>query len=438
MLGAVIVVGTMPSAAVPPTTAAVTSEADSRRELQRLIRSTPARMIALGLILIIAFVVTGTVTSISVSERARTLDTLLVRTEPLANSAQNLYGALSVADAAASTAFIAGGLEPRDVRDRYTQAIGNAGTELIRASDGLAVSDDEARTVLMEIGAGLPVYTGLVETARANNRSGNPVGAAYLGEASTQMQSSLLPRAERLYAEQAARVSNDQERFVNPPFVAIGLVVVCLILLVLAQIYLSTRTRRKLNAGFLGASLAISLLLGWMLVAGLISSVATDRALDRGVAPLQKLTSGFILAQQARADETLNLIRRGSTREFDVEFAQNTDRLTEMFADDADMTGSVAAWKASHERIDQALAVGDFTTAVTVATGNGVQDSSTQFRLLDTMLDNGIDDARAELRGNVVRAKSVLTGLASGAIVLAVAAAAAVGVGLIPRLREYL
>ena len=438
MLEPVNVVGTTPTAAVPPTTAASASGSDSRRELQRLARSTPVRMIALGVLLVLATVGTGFVTAGAVSDRAETLDSLLVRTEPLANSAQNLYGALSVADAAASTAFISGGLEPQEVRDRYAQAIGEAGAEIIHASGGLGETDDEARTALTEIGSSLPVYTGLVETARSNNRSGNPVGASYLGEASTLMQSSLLPRAERLYTEQAARVSNDQERFVNPPVFAIGLIVVTLALLVLAQIYLSARTHRTLNLGFLTASTMVALLLGWMLVAGLISATATDRALDRGVAPLQKLTTGFILAQQARSDETLNLVRRGSAREYDAEFDENTRKLGELFVDDAAMTESLAKWQMAHERIDGALAVGDFNTAVTIATGSGVADSAFQFNALDEMLIDGIENARGELRGNVERAKTSLTGLSSGAIFLTIAAAATVAVGLIPRLREYL
>ncbi|WP_236077615.1 hypothetical protein [Rhodococcus sp. P1Y] len=414
------------------------SESDSRRELRRLARSTPVRMITLGLLLVLVSVSTGFITSQAVTDRAYTLDSLLVRTEPLANSAQNLYGALSVADAAASTAFIAGGLEPQEVRDRYAQAIGEAGTELIRASNGLGENDDEARTVLTEISAAFPVYTGLVETARSNNRSGNPVGSSYLGEASTLMQTSLLPRAERLYTEQASRVSTDQERFVNPPVFAIALIVLTLALLVLAQIYLSRRTHRTLNWGFLTASALVTVLLGWMLVAGLISASATHRALDRGVAPLQELTTGFIFAQQARSDETLNLVQRGSRREYNAEFTEKTNQLGNLFDDNAAMTDSLSKWRIAHDRIDDALTVGDFNTAVTIATGSGVADSAFQFKSLDDMLIGGIEDARSELRGNVERAKTSLTGVSSGAIVLTVAAAAAVTGGLIPRLREYL
>ncbi|WP_255122870.1 hypothetical protein [Rhodococcus sp. 14-2470-1b] len=438
MLEPVNVVGTTPTAAVPPTTATTASESDSRRELRRLARSTPARMIAMGGLLIVLLVATGFVTSEAVSDRESTLDSLLVRTEPLANSAQNLYGALSVADAAASTAFISGGLEPQAVRDRYAQAIGDAGTELIRASGGLGESDTEAREALTEIGAALPVYTGLVETARSNNRSGNPVGSSYLGEASTLMQTSLLPRAEGLYTAQASRVSADQERFVHPPVFAIATIIVVLGLLVLAQMYLSRRTHRTLNWGFLTASGLVTVLLGWMLVAGLISATATDRALDRGVTPLQKLTTGFILAQQARSDETLNLVRRGSTREYDAEFNDNTQQLADLFHGDTAMTESLAKWKTAHQRIDDALAVGDFNTAVTIATGSGVADSAVQFKALDDMLIAGIEQGRTELRGNVERAKTSLVALSSGAIVLTIAAAAGVAGGLVPRLREYL
>ena len=47
---------------------------------------------------------------------------MLNHTEPLAFAAGQLYTTLSVADAAAATAFIAGA-EPRDVRQRYEQAI---------------------------------------------------------------------------------------------------------------------------------------------------------------------------------------------------------------------------------------------------------------------------------------------------------------------------
>ena len=211
-----------------------------------------------------------------------------------------------------------------------------------------------------------------------------------------------------------------------------------LVLLVLAQVYLSRRTHRTLNLGFLTATGLITILLGWMLVAGLISATATDRALNKGVAPLQNLTTGFILAQQARSDETLNLVRRGDTREYNLEFDTNTQSLREVLDGNNAMTDVLIMWEDAHDRVEDALAIGDFNTAVTIATGSGIADSGVQFAALDNMLADGIDQARTDLRANVQLAKTALTGLDSGAVILTITAAGAVIVGLIPRLREYL
>ena len=57
---------------------------------------------------------------------------MLNHTEPLAFAAGQLYTTLSVADAAAATAFIAGA-EPRAVRQRYEQAITDAAVAVTRA-----------------------------------------------------------------------------------------------------------------------------------------------------------------------------------------------------------------------------------------------------------------------------------------------------------------
>ncbi|CCQ14961.1 Hypothetical membrane protein [Rhodococcus sp. AW25M09] len=438
MLGDVIAAGITPSAAVPPTTATPVGAAAGKPPVRYTMRSTPARLVAMGTALVILALTVGSLASTAVTERVDTLGTLLVRTEPFANSAQNLYGALSVADAAAATAFIAGGLEPAEVRERYAQALGEASSELIAASSGVSENDEATSAVLTQIAAGLPVYSGLVETARANNRSGNPVGAAYLGEASTMMQTSLLPLAEKLYTEQASRVSGDQERFTTPPLFAIGSVVFLLMMTGLGQWYLSRTTRRTLNVGFLTATAAVTGLLGWMLVVGLISSIATDSALERGVSPLKSYTTGFILAQQARADETLDLARRGGSQDYGQSFDANLSRMSDMFQGDTAVIDALNTWSTSHSRIDSALEVGDFNGAVAIATGTGEFDSAAAFNALDGVLVDGIENARRELRSNIDRSVGVLSGLSDGAWVLTIGASVAFGVGLFPRLREYL
>ena len=158
--------------------------------------TTPGRFLTIGVMLSALVIASAFATSTTVNDRQQALTTVLDHTEPLAFAAGQLYTTLSVADAAAATAFIAGA-EPRDVRQRYEQAITDAASAVTRASSGL--TDEPLVQLLGRINANLAVYTGLVETARTNNRAGNPVGSSYLSEASSLMQQTILPDAQKLY-----------------------------------------------------------------------------------------------------------------------------------------------------------------------------------------------------------------------------------------------
>src|SRR5690606_39915618 len=84
----------------------------------------------------------------------------------------------------------------------------------------------------------VPVYTGLVEAARANNLQGLPIGAAYLREASHLMRTEILPAAERLYDIQTERVAQERDDAMRFPYLAAGLLLITLIALVATQNYL--------------------------------------------------------------------------------------------------------------------------------------------------------------------------------------------------------
>ncbi len=149
----------------------------------------------IGIVLAALGVASAFATSTTIEHRQQVLTAVLDHTEPLSFAAGRLYTTLSVADAAAATAFIAQA-EPGGVRLRYEQAITDASVAVTRASSGL--TDESLVQLLGRINAELAVYTGLVEIARANNRAGNPVGSSYLSEASGLMQSTILRRATAL------------------------------------------------------------------------------------------------------------------------------------------------------------------------------------------------------------------------------------------------
>ncbi len=410
-----------------------------------LLRSTPARLLAIGVALLLGTLAVGLIASMAAGGRKQSIDTLLSTTEPLARSSQNLYASLSVADAAAATAFLSGGVEPSEARDRYAQAIGTASAEMVATSDGLP-GDDPSRRLLTEIATKLPVYTGLVETARTNNRVGNPVGTAYLAEASALMQTDILPAAQALHTERSAAALAPQSGFGRPPWLAIGLLVALIVGLGATQVVLSRRTRRTLNPGLLFTTAAMVALLVWMLIAGIISATSAHRAIRDGSEPLSTFATARILAQQARTQEILQLVRREEKEEHARLYEDDAAELQQLLGsytgtvgrDDVDQASqAMDNWTTSHRTMLDALSTGDWTAAAMTTIGSDPESSAAQFDAVDAALASGADTAREELREDVATSSRVLSALGPGAAILTALAVAGIPVGLWPRLREY-
>lgn len=412
-------------------------------------RTSPGQLLLGGVLLVVACLLAGTVAATSVSGRTTELAAQLARTEPVAAAGQELYAALSEADASAAAAFLSGGLEPAGVRDDYTAAVARGASALATASAG-AGDDAATREQLARLTAQLPVYTGLVETARANNRQGNPVGAAYLREASTLMQVELLPAAEGIYRDQSAAVTASQSAATGVPWLAVVLGLLALVLLLLGLRLLARRTRRVVNPGLAAAAVATALWLGWLVVASGVAGARVDDARTDGSAQLDLFAQSRILAQQARADETLALVSRGDGPGYQQSFLDGTAALDDLLSraeTDADEVAvrsaattarsAAARWVGAHARIVTASEQGEYAGAVRTAIGDDPGDSTAAFDDLGTALGGAITSTEATLRTDTAGAGSAYTGLAPAAVVLSVLAAAAVAAGLWPRLREY-
>jgi hypothetical protein len=432
----------------PRAAAAAVREQIDATDLRSFARSSPAKLIAIGLALLALCLVAGVVTASQVSSRQHALDSLLDAAEPDANSAQRLYTSLSVADAQAGTAFIFGGLEPESVLDGYNQAIGDAAAELVaQSSHSTNSADDPDLRLRTGIATDLPVYAELIQTARTNNRLGHPVGAAYLSEASNLMQTTMLPMAQELQEHRTATIANTQRHHVRPPWLAIILPIAALAALVVAQLYMSRRWHRVLNPGLLLASGTLMLLLAWTVTAGSISAIATTEGRDSGATPNSELTEGRILTQQARAAETLKLVRRDDSGDYDRIYDDATTKLTDLLThyprtapaavDVADAHADLDHWRQAHQRMNDALGRGDFPGAGTVAIGPGPTEATASVTALDAALADGIAETRNALRDNISNAARTLDVLSPGALTLAVLAGLFVMAGLWPRLREY-
>jgi hypothetical protein len=408
--------------------------------------TTPGRILVSGVVLIALVVLSAFATTTTIERRQLALTTVLNHTEPLAFAAGQLYTTLSVADAAAATAFIAGA-EPQEVRQRYEQAITDAAVALTQASSGL--TDAPMQELLGRINARLAVYTGLVETARTNNRAGNPIGSSYLSEASSLMQQQILPDAQRLYDETSSRVDIETQASTNIPTLLIVLVAATLLFGAYSNRWLAQKTQRRLNFGFVAGGMAVLIMVIWVGTVLAISTTDSRSAKGTAADSLKTITNLAIMAQQARADETLALIRRGDEDVRKQSYYQRIDQMHQALADytkrkdaidKSDLQNAdqlLSRWRQADERINSYIAVGNYQAATQVALGTGEQDSTPAFDRLEKALNNGIQESRRQLRNDIVNARTVLSGATVGAVVLSVVAALAVTVGLWPRMSEY-
>jgi hypothetical protein len=408
--------------------------------------TTPGRILTIGAILAALGILSAFAISTTINERQRQLTAVLDYTEPLAFTSGQIYTTLSVADAAASTAFVAGA-EPRAVRQRYEHAITQAAVAITRASSGL--TDPALVDLLARVNAQLAVYTGLIETARTNNRVGNPVGSSYLSEASALMQDKILPDAQSLYQVTSARVDAETTASAKIPAPVIIVVTATLGFGVFAHRWLARRTKRRVNVGLVAGGLAIALMIVWVGTALAISTAGSRAAKNTAADSLRTVTNLAITAQQARADETLSLIRRGDEDVRKRSYYQRVDTMREQLGDylarkdSVDKSGLAQAdqllekWRQADERINNYITVGNYQAATQVALGTGEDDSTPAFDKLNDALEQGIQESRKQLRYDILSARRVLSGTTVGGVMLSVGAAFAVALGLWPRMSEY-
>ena len=410
------------------------------------ISTTPGRILSIGIVLACLGVASAFATSTTINHRQQVLSTVLNHTEPLSFAAGRLYTTLSVADAAAATAFIAQA-EPRGVRLRYEQAITDAAVAVTRASSGL--TDQPLVELLGRINAELAVYTGLIEVARTNNREGNPVGSSYLSEASGLMQSTILPDAQLLYKATSERVDTETTASTQIPAPVILVVSATVVFGAFSHRWLARRTKRRINPGLVVGALGILVMMVWVGTALAISTTASRSAKDTAADSLKIVTNVEITAQQARADETLSLIRRGDEEIRKQSFYQRIDMMHDQIdrymarpdaVDKGDLQGAdqlLVRWRQANDRINSYISVGNYRAATEVALGSGENDSTPAFDKLDDSLVKVMDQSRTHLRNDVLNARSGLSGAQLGGVVLSLGAAVAVALGLWPRLKEY-
>ncbi len=442
------------SAVAPIPDASVSSPEPLLRQLERAAkaRTTPAKLRVLLVGLLVVTAVWGVVEAWTVGARASAANSIVFVSEPLTLDAQQIYRSLSDADATAAAAFLSGGLEPFPLRERYLSDIEHA-ARLIETATA-AAGNSRANAPLSTLTAGLPVYTGLVETARADNRLGYPLGAAYLRQASAFMRATLLPAARRLYAQETAQLAAANNQATAFPYFGVVAAMIVGFGLVGSQVWLTRRTNRIINPGLLLGSLAALAALIWLVTCVSLARGHFIAARDQGSVPVEALARADIVALQAHADESLTLIDRQGDDSFQQDFLTLQKELgpgpgtlltTAAMAADRSPGGPAAAaavatapdWFNAHRRVRALDDNGQYTAAVQLAIGADSHGSGVLFGDVDGDLTNAIGADQFAFRNYALIARWNLKLLEAGVIVLSIVMAAGCAWGVSSRLVEY-
>jgi hypothetical protein len=296
--------------------------------VRQLRRTTPGRLQLIMVALLALALAAGTATGLAANSASTSTDDLGNRIQPLLVEAETVYTALADADATAAQAFLAGGLEPVALTERYDADLQRATTALASAARRTP-GDGPTADAVDVLAAGVSEYAGLVATARANNRQGLPVGASYLSVASTLNRETLQPQAKALFEAAQDELDGGYTEARSAIWLTVlGLLLIALLIaLVVAQRHLSRITRRTFNVPLVAATVATGLLI---LGVGGVFAVQGDHlgaARNDGSTAIVALAEVRIHTLLERSDEALTLAGRGADVTYEQDFARISGEL---------------------------------------------------------------------------------------------------------------
>ncbi|MGW7354240.1 hypothetical protein [Streptomyces sp. NPDC054784] len=428
---------------------------EGARRAREVAGTEPGRLLIIGAALAALIMAFGVTTAWQVHDRRSSASTVIEHSEPLARDAARIYRSLADANTTASTGFLAGGQESLAVRKRYEQDIQMA-SELLAKAAANSEGAEYAQYQITIMNRELPRYTGMVESARVNNRQGLPLGGAYLRYANDQMTAELLPAARKLYKTEIDAAYDDYHGAREWPLSALGLGVVTLGALVWAQRRHYHRTNRVLNPGLVGATVVTVITLGWLAGGHTMARSDFTDAHKEGAVSMSILTDAWTNVLRARGDENIWLVGRGSGKDYDAVYEKRMEAiagergergglLAQALAIADDRAGSepvqeaiagVNTWREKHRDARTKEESGDYQDAVSLVIES--KDSSEEaFNKVDKKLREASVHEQGQFLGAARDGRDTLGGLPVGATVLAVLGALGALLGIGRRLSEY-
>lgn len=427
---------TVPQVAAPgaPTLPAFPQQRKGR--IATWFEGTPGRMRAFLIVAAVVSVVFGLAAAQGFNESDGALQRAEANTAQLVRI-QAIHTNLVSANADATNAFLVGGLEPPAQRQHFTDSMTTA-AKLISEAATAQPADQKA---LGELNVTLLTYQGLIEQARANNRQGLPLGSQYLKDASATLQDDSLPVLNELVKANQARVNTEFDGVGRGMIWLIVGGLLALAVLALSLFWLAKRTHRYVNVPVAAAAVLVllTMVIGGASLAGASSAAKDTRNIS--YADTLALSQARIAAYDAKSNESLTLIARGSGTAFEDAWKKSAAIVDERLARGGSTSPAAqqqwTAYKETHTKIRKADDDGKWDEAVDLAIGTGKSTSNTAFAAFDKASGDRLNDLSDATQSELYSAGASLGLLGWLGLPIGIVAALLAAWGFSQRLEEY-
>jgi hypothetical protein len=396
-------------------------------------RNTPQQLRLLSLSVVVVGVVVALVGALTFSYLAFSLGRAQADTAQLIR-VQKIQSNLLTADATATNAFLVGGLEPPAQREVYDQALSGISALVVQAAE--AQPADAA--ALAALNQQVLSYAATIEQARANNRQGLPVGAQYLRNASAELRSTALPILDNLVSSNGGRAADQMDVRVGYLLPAISLLALAAV--IIGQVWLARRFRRRINVGMLVSGVLLLVITAGSLIAVQQLGSSLSSISNGSYAAVNAAADARIDANNAKSNESLTLIARGSGQTFEDAWKSSADSVTSnlgRLSERPELTTQWQAYADVHNEIRELDEDGRWDRAVAKATGSGRESSNTVFNTFDQNLASYLDEQSQNASSSLANEQPAMV-VGAILILLGGLAAALLGRwGVAARLKEY-
>lgn len=342
---------------------------------------------------------------------------------------QEIQSSLLRADALATNAFLVGGLEPAEQRAEYDAALDN----VLRGITDAAEAQPADREALAALNTEVATYASAIAQARDNNRQGFPIGSEYLQEAGRDLRAEALPIIEELVSANSDRAEDEMGG--QHPIWLFWVGILALAALWWINRMIAKRFHRRFNVGLAAAAIAVAVLTVLAVVLAQGQSNDNDELVDGSYQDAADGAAVRTLANDAKANESLLLVKRGSGQAYQDLWVEAAGQV-----EDLATGGTLTAWDryaALHAEIVELDASGNWSGAVEAATTRDEDGASAALDVVDRSAQADVDQAAEATTDTLRSGRTYALVLAIATLLLGLVAAALCAWGINQRRKEY-